>query len=140
MLHRFIAANRDTIIATARTRLQNRSWPLVSPEELEHGVPLFLTQLVSTLQAESGASPKAESAMGTSAAQHGRELRGAGFSVTQVVEDYGDICQAITGLAVDANEPITPEEFQTLNSCLDIVIARAADGACADHDADPGRQ
>jgi signal transduction histidine kinase len=52
-------------------------------------------------------------------------MLGAGFNVSQVVHDYGDICQAITGLAVEQNAPITVDEFQTLNRSLDTAIAEA---------------
>ena len=45
--------------------------------------------------------------------------------MSQVVHDYGDICQAITELAVKQNAPITTEEFKTLNGCLDTAIAEA---------------
>ena len=48
-----------------------------------------------------------------------------GFTVSQVVHDYGDICQAITELAVDQNAPITTKEFHILNRCLDTAIADA---------------
>lgn len=125
MLHEFIADNRDTIIAITRARVQKRSSHSVSPGQLEHGVPVFLRQLVAILQAEVHESPMAEANLGASATKHGSESLGAGFSVTQVIEGYGDICQAITELAVEAAEPIAPEEFQTLNHCLDIAIAKA---------------
>jgi signal transduction histidine kinase len=45
--------------------------------------------------------------------------------VAQVVHDYGDICQAITEIAVEEHAPITVEEFHTLNRCLDTAIAEA---------------
>jgi signal transduction histidine kinase len=48
-----------------------------------------------------------------------------GFSVSQVVHDYGGLCQAITELAVDRNASIRAEEFQILNRSLDDAIARA---------------
>ena len=48
-----------------------------------------------------------------------------GFNISQVVHDYGDICQAITEVAVEQNVPITTEEFHTLNRCLDTAIAEA---------------
>ncbi|MEO7795415.1 MAG: HAMP domain-containing sensor histidine kinase, partial [Thermoanaerobaculia bacterium] len=41
------------------------------------------------------------------------------------VQGYGDICQAITDLAAELDAPITPDEFRTLNRCLDEVIAEA---------------
>jgi signal transduction histidine kinase len=45
--------------------------------------------------------------------------------VEQVVHDYGDLCQAITDLAFELNEPIEIDEFRTLNRCLDNGIAVA---------------
>jgi len=48
-----------------------------------------------------------------------------GFTVAQVVNDYGDSCQAITELAIERNAPISTEEFQALNLCLDDAIAGA---------------
>ncbi len=52
MLIEFLALYRDAIITRAREKLTNRPWPLVSTSELEHGVPLFLTQLSETLAAQ----------------------------------------------------------------------------------------
>jgi signal transduction histidine kinase len=45
--------------------------------------------------------------------------------VSQVVHDYGDICQTITSIAVEQGAPISVEEFHTLNRCLDTAIAEA---------------
>jgi signal transduction histidine kinase len=41
------------------------------------------------------------------------------------VHDYGDICQAITELAVELNAPVSTDDFRTLNRCLDEAIAGA---------------
>src|SRR6185503_12619464 len=125
MLHEFITSYRDPIIARTREKLTDRPWPLASTSELEHGVPLFLTQLSETLRLETTPTPFSQKAIGVSAAKHGRELRALGFNISQVVHDYGDICQAITELAVEQQLPITTEEFRTLNRCLDTAIAEA---------------
>jgi signal transduction histidine kinase len=53
------------------------------------------------------------------------ELLQHGFTVDQVVHDYGDLCQAITDLAFERGEPIGIDEFRTLNRCLDNAIAGA---------------
>src|SRR6476661_652308 len=45
--------------------------------------------------------------------------------MSQVVHDYGDICQSITELALETDAPITVHEFRTLNRCLDDAIAGA---------------
>jgi signal transduction histidine kinase len=125
MLHEFITTYRDSIVARAREKLTDRPWPLVSTSELEHGVPLFLTQLSDTLRSGTTPPPLSQSIIAASAVQHGRELRELGFNVSQVVHDYGDICQAITEVAVEQHLPITTEEFHTLNRCLDTAIAEA---------------
>jgi len=125
MLYEFITTYRDPIIARAREKLTDRPWPLVSTSELDHGVPLFLTQLCDTLRYETTPTPLSQKIIGDSASQHGRELRALGFNISQVVHDYGDICQAITEVAVEQHLPITTEEFHTLNRCLDTAIAEA---------------
>jgi signal transduction histidine kinase len=125
MLHEFIVANRERIISRTRERVGSRPWPSVSAHELEHGLPLFLTQLSETLRFEAMGTAYPSSAIGSAAARHGGDLLGVGFNVSQVVHDYGDICQAITELAVEQNAPITVEEFHTLNRCLDTAMAEA---------------
>jgi signal transduction histidine kinase len=125
MLHEFITSYRDHIIARTREKLTDRPWPLASTSELEHGVPLFLTQLSETLRLETTPTPFSQKTLGASATKHGRELRALGFNISQVVHDYGDICQAITEVAVEQQLPITTEEFRTLNRCLDTAIAEA---------------
>jgi signal transduction histidine kinase len=63
--------------------------------------------------------------MARSAILHGAELRQAGFTVAQVVHGYGDVCQAVTELAIELGIPISADEFKTLNRCLDEAIAQA---------------
>jgi hypothetical protein len=48
-----------------------------------------------------------------------------GFTVGQVVHGYGDVCQAVTDLAVEMGAPISTDDFRTLNRCLDDAIAGA---------------
>ena len=129
MLHEFISTYRQPIITRTREKLTDRPWPLVSTSELEHGVPLFLTQLSETLRGEMTTDPVAQEIISASAVKHGRELRALGFNISQVVHDYGDICQAITEVAVEKRVPITTEEFHVLNRCLDTAIA----GAVTEH-------
>lgn len=125
LLHEFIAANRDAIIALTTDRYRGRPWPSSMAPELREGVPLFLTQLSETLRLEKTAAPFGSDAIGTTAAMHGADLFAMGFNVNQVVHVYGDVCQAITQLALDQNAPISVAEFKTLNGCLDTAIAEA---------------
>jgi signal transduction histidine kinase len=129
MLHEFLTTHRDAIIKRTRDKLTDRPWPLVSTSELEHGVPLFLSQLSETLKGETSAVPVHDAAISVSARRHGAQLRALGFNISQVVHDYGDICQAVTELAVEEHAAITTAEFHILNHCLDVAIA----GAVTEH-------
>src|SRR6185295_4350065 len=65
------------------------------------------------------------SEISVTAMRHGRELLVRGFTIDQVVHDYGDLCQSITDLAFEQGAPIEVDEFRTLNRCLDNGIADA---------------
>ena len=117
MLHDFIASNRSEIISRCRTKA------VPGPVEIEPDdcVRVFLDQTSDTLRRGLLTSPD----IGRSALRHGHHLLQRGFSVSQVVHDYGNVCQAITGLAVEMNAPISAGDFRTLNRCLDDAIAGA---------------
>jgi signal transduction histidine kinase len=121
MLDEFITVNRTEIITRCRGKVATRVMPPPSEAEINHGVPLFLEQLVAILRA--GGTSTLE--IDQSAGQHGHDLLLKGFTVSQVVHDYGDVCQTITDLAVETNAPISADEFRTLNRCLDEAIASA---------------
>ena len=121
VLHHFIAANRDEIIGRCRAKALSRSGPSPVEAGSDCGVPVFLDQLSDALRLGLLTSPEISSA----AIQHGHDLLHQGHSVSQVVHDYGDVCQAITELAVEMNAPISTGDFRTLNRCLDDAIAGA---------------
>jgi signal transduction histidine kinase len=126
MLHEFLTLHRDELITRTRRKVATRMAPRPTEAELEHGIPLFLEQLVETLRREQDTPPRPTSGeMGRSALQHGADRRRAGFTVAQVVHDYGDVCQAVTELAIELQTPISSDEFKTLNRCLDEAIAQA---------------
>jgi signal transduction histidine kinase len=121
MLQEFIGVNRDEIISRCRAKVRTRSTPPPTKAEIDHGVPVFLDQLCEALRLGSAST----AAISNSAIQHGHDLLVRGFTVSQVVHDYGDVCQAITELALETNAPISIEDFRTLNRCLDDAIAGA---------------
>ena len=138
MLHEFLRANRAELIARCRAKVSRRSAPKATEGELTHGIPLFLDQLIKTLEVEQTLAPMqsrkvsgasggggAPGEIGDAAILHGRELLQFGYTVDQVVHDYGDLCQAITDLASELDVEIEIGEFRTLNRCLDNGIAGA---------------
>ena len=125
MLQEFISANREAIVSRASQRADGRVWPSRAHSEFEHGVPLFLQQLEQMLRLQLPDTPCSADAIPDTATRHGAELFSAGFTLSQVVHDYGDVCQAITTLAEECRARVTVQEFQLLNHCLDIAIAAA---------------
>jgi signal transduction histidine kinase len=122
LLAEFITTNRNAIIALTRTKVAQRLAPRPTEQELATGVPLFLDHLAETLDRRPATTNGGIERGGVA---HGAALLNRGYTVAQVVHDYGDICQAITELADEVDAPITTDEFHTLNRCLDDAIADA---------------
>lgn len=123
MLEEFIRDRRALILQRTREKVASRSTPRATEYELEEGVPLFLDQLSARLR--EGVGNSSWTAMEQSASLRGAALWKLGLTIGQVVHDYGNICQAITELAVDLHASIPTEDFQMLNLVLDIAIAEA---------------
>ena len=122
MLHEFITTNRTGIIVRCQEKAHARLVAAHSNVQLDNCVPMFLDQLVAELQHD---TPTRNVALVQSALQHGHDLLAQGFTVAQVVHEYGDICQAVTELAVERNAQISTDDFRRLNRCLDDAIAGA---------------
>jgi hypothetical protein len=120
-LYDFIEENRDELIGRCRAKVAKRSTPPPTEAEINHGVPLFLDQLCKELR--HGPSQTHEISKG--AMEHGHDLFLQKFTISQVVHDYGDVCQSVTELAVELAAPISTDDFRTLNRCLDDAIAGA---------------
>ncbi|HEY8040713.1 MAG TPA: HAMP domain-containing sensor histidine kinase [Polyangiaceae bacterium] len=125
MLRDFISDHREEILASARTRVATRNAPMATEAELTHGLPAFLEQLGEALRRADSLESVDHAEIQTSAGVHGDQRYSQGLTVGQVVHDYGDLCQIITGLAVTKNAQVSVHEFQTLNLCLDDAIAGA---------------
>ena len=138
MMHSFLANHRDELARRCRAKVAARAGRSATEEQLADGIPLFLGQLIRTLEVEQTSNPQASrrisgpaggeaalSEVSVSAAQHGKDLLALGLSVDQVVHDYGDLCQAITDLAIECDAPFDVDEFRTLNRCLDNAISDA---------------
>ena len=140
MMYEFLTDNRGELVERCRMKVAQRPAPRATEAELDHGITMFLDQIIKTLRAEEVDSPGESqrlsgpasgvdavlSEMGVAAKEHGRELLQHGFTIEQVVHDYGDLCQSVTDLAVELSAPLSNNEFRTLNRCLDNAIAVAA--------------
>ena len=149
MMNEFLANNRDNLIARCIEKVAQRPKRAATTEQLKNGIPMFIDQLTRTLKAEqrnedatslqisgpAGGDASKLSEMGLTAAAHGKALLHLGYSVDQVVHDYGDLCQAITDLAFERDAPFSIDEYRTLNRCLDNVMADAVSEFSAQRDA-----
>ena len=139
MMHNFLIANRHELERRCREKVAARPDRSPNTQQLEQGIPMFLDQLIRTLQAESKGdltrglavsgpatgAPDRQAEVGVSAAMHGADLLTLGYSINEVVHDYGDLCQAVSDLSIELNEKFDIAEFRTLNRCLDNGIADA---------------
>lgn len=134
MLHELLTSNRGELISRCKAKVAKRFARTDISVSADHGVPLFLGQLIETLALEQKTAARevseptptpAPTEIGRAAALHGAEMLRRGYSVDQVVHDYGDVCQSVTELAVEQKAAITADEFRTLNRCLDNAIADA---------------
>lgn len=141
MLLEFLKSNRSELIARCKSKSIRRGGPdQAKPTVTETGIPEFLGQLIETFRLEQSpdllsrlkvGGQKQPSLMlvpsdiGRAGAEHGVHLRREGLNIEQVVHSYGDLCQALTELAIEKNAPITVDEFHTFNRLLDDAIAGA---------------
>ena len=153
-MHNFLSHNREELVSRCKSKVAQRPRRAATEQQLANGIPLFLDQLIRTFAAEqadqpedsirisgpSGGDALALSEMRVSATAHGRELLNLGYTVDQVVHDYGDLCQAITDLAFEREAPFAVAEFRTLNRCLDNAIADAVTAFSVQRDTQMARQ
>lgn len=142
MLREFLIAHRREVIQKCREKATASFAPSEAPAALEHGVPLFIQQLINALEARPSASgdvggPGGQTLfpaeIGRSAALNGAELLRRGFTVDQVVHHYGDVCQSITEMAIELKCGMNPDDFRILNGCLDNAIAGAVTAFAQGH-------
>jgi signal transduction histidine kinase len=91
----FMVRNRDLVLQRTRETVRKRSTPRIMPEELDAGLPQFYDQVIDTLrrfdaslpdaiEAPSALVPPRGGELGATAARHGRQLHGLGFSATEL--------------------------------------------------------
>jgi len=137
MLYEFVTSNRAELVRRCRSKVSERDSP-PNAAALDHGVPLVLEQLVWALRSEQERPPPprganrrpsartpAELEVSRTAALHGKELRGLGYTAGQVVQDYADIGEAIAELAEEQRASVSIDDAYTLSRFLDSAIADA---------------
>lgn len=131
MLPHFLETHRAEIVEQSKKAI-SQAHREVSDEEVHSTLPLFLDHLIAALR-ERGACARFAAAekMGRDAIRHGEQRLRLGFTVSQLIEDYGAVCEAILRLAIEHGQAIAPVEYYVLNRCLDAGIATAVEAYSA---------
>ncbi len=119
-LHDFISTHRAALLL----RCQDKATQRVGASKVvadNRGVSLLLDQVIEELHDR---VPRTD-VITAGAEEHGRNLLRQGYTVAEVVHDYGDACQAVTEFAVERAVLIAPQDFHIFNRCLDDAIAGA---------------
>jgi hypothetical protein len=132
MLHGFLAENFDDLVARAQVKGAARRSPSTATGGLEPGVSLLLAQLGAALRGEPSTVSGAASAAPDGddapvAARAARTLLERGWTVSQIVHDYGDLREAIAELAAEQGRPVAPEVLGALSRGIDRAIADAVE-------------
>jgi hypothetical protein len=119
-LSEFIVEHRQNILDRCHDDASSRG-PRSGMIEREEGVEVLLDQLAAQL----GSGTPTTSDIVKTATQYGHGCVVQGCSVAELVHAYGDVCQAITAVALEQSAAISTAEFRNLNRCLDDAIAGA---------------
>src|SRR5436190_4746689 len=113
-LHRFLAEHRDEILELTKRRIA-RNAPRTTEDELIDSMPELYDDLIAELRRQDGLARESRATGSLNAATvHGAQRLRLGFSIGQLVHDYGALCHSITEVA-KGKQSFTPQEFQTLN-------------------------
>ena len=121
MLHEFVTVNRDEII----TPLPGEGGVEVDSSAHRGGDRSRRAAVPRSTGRRAAPRAVVEPGDRRSAILHGHDLLLRGFTVSQVVHDYGDVCQSITELAMEMGAPDRHRGFPLLNGCLDDAMAGA---------------
>jgi hypothetical protein len=121
VLHELLTARHQEIVSRAREKTAARSIQRRTGRELDQGVSLLLDQIGNVLRVPAFGT----TSMKERAGKQGRDLLRMGFSVSYVVHSYGDVCQAVTDLALELDTPVATNDFRVFNRCLDEAMASA---------------
>src|SRR4051812_24302595 len=128
MLHDFLTKERDAILAAAKQKASESHWARITSDAAEEDWGVFYDDLTGRLRTtESSGQAAAEHAEVSEAKTHGKDYLRLGYAISEVVQSYTIIYQAITDSAVRVGIEITSEEFRKLNVSLDTAVAEVVD-------------
>lgn len=119
MLHDFLDRERVSIINAARRKAQGIRWGRLASSSIDESWEVFYDDLTGLLRSKKVAS----SPDGFDNVNLGTEYVKLGFAITDAVQSYNILYQAITESAATFDLKISDDELEQLNTTLDSAIA-----------------
>lgn len=120
-LSEFLVQHREVIERRTCEVFFARSAPAPRVAELGRGIPIFMEQLVATLNGDK----TDDIALAETATAYGQRLFELGFTVSELVHGYGSVCSMVTKLARETGFEVTTRDFEVFNRTLDVAIAES---------------
>jgi hypothetical protein len=114
VLHELISGRHEEIVTRTREKATQREQRARPDRTLDLNLSLVLRQIAEVLRLSTSQS----GTLAEGAAKHGSALLRKGFSVSQVVHSYGDLCQAVTEIALELVRPSGPMIFASSTAAL----------------------
>ena len=122
----FLVLHRELIERRTSDVFFARSAPTPAESELKRGIPIFMEQLIVTLNRGAEVAGEIDdSDIAKTATDYGERLFGLGFTVSELVHGYGSVCAVVTGLAREVGHDIATSDFEVFNRVLDVAIAES---------------
>jgi signal transduction histidine kinase len=130
-----LASHRNEVMQRWLDQVRGTLHPLSMPRmELVDHLPAFLDQMIAALQCENSDG-------GLDAAEdHGVQRLALGFSLDQVVREYGAMRTAILAVATDAGIQAAPRDYRVIFDCIINGIAGAVSEYSRQRNAETQRQ
>lgn len=123
MLSEMLSAHRDELSARAHARLASRAAAPAIEQELVAGLATFFEQLQLSLVTADANEQSEHSDLLRTARLRGADFFRHGLSAARIVQDYGDLAEVVTELALERDAPISSAESRVLKQCLDEATA-----------------
>lgn len=135
-LHAVLASHRNDVMERWLEEVRGTLHPVSMPRvELIDHLPAFLDQVAAALRRGDGAADNLDAAE-----DHGVQRLALGFSLDQVVREYGAMRTAIFAVAADAGAEVVSRDYEVVFHCVINGIAGAVSEYSRQRDAEMQRQ
>ena len=140
-LHELLAARQSEILNRWMEQVRGTLAPeSISHIELVDHMPDFLASMIAAMRIDTGSTAPVVTDPPAAAAEHGEHRLRLGFSLDEVVREYGALADAVIAAAKNAGHDPTTRELQVLFAFVVSGMAGAVTEYAAQRDAELQRQ